>query len=100
MAGFWRSFLGLDDYAAEPAPTGMKAQPPVINPNERELLNHAHGRIVAIRSHIEQSSKPIAPQRMREFFASTVANATLLLNAQQITEAQYADMIAFVHGRL
>lgn len=100
MAGFWRSFFGLDEYRAEPAPTGMKAQPAVINPNEREQLNQAHYRIGAIRRTIEQSPRPITPERMRQFFASTVASATLLHNAGQITDAEYADMIAFVHGKL
>lgn len=99
MAGFWRSFFGLDDYGAEPAPVGMKAQPAVINPNVGELLNQAHYRIGAIRRTIEQSPN-VGPQRMREFFASTVASATLLHKAEQITDAEYAEMIAFVHGKL
>lgn len=100
MAGFWRSFFGLDEYRVEPVASGMRAQPAVINPNEREQLNQAHYRIGAIRRTIEQSTRPIAPQRMREFFASTVASATLLHKAEQITDEQYADMIAFVHGKL
>lgn len=100
MAGFWRSFLGLDEYRVEPAPSGMVARPAVVNPGEADRLNQAHYRIGAIRRTIEQSTRPIAPQRMREFFASTVANATLLHSAEQITDEEYAAMVAFVHEKL
>lgn len=98
MAGFWRSFFGLEEEV--PAQTGMVARPAVINPGDADRLNQAHYRIGAIRRTIEQSTKPITAQRMREFFASTVANATLLHQAGQITAEEYSARIAFVHGKL
>jgi hypothetical protein len=94
----WLRRLLIGDFQEPAPPSAAKAQPIVVNPDEDRRLVQAAYRLDAIRRHIEQA-RYVPPQRMREFFGETVAQADTLMRAGRIDEATRDATIAFVAER-
>jgi hypothetical protein len=86
------------DAPSDTAHGAMRAAPMVLNPDNDDRVRISLYRLDAIRRHIEQATKPISPQRMREFREETEDRARALLRAGKISQYQHDEALALVAG--